>query len=321
MGGGLRKFWYPVAWSTEVTDKPVPVKVLGEPIVLWRADGEINAFYDLCIHRGTPLSLGWITDDGKQLVCGYHGWHYDAAGACTWIPSLPPGRSIPNKACAKVYRAEEKYGLIWVCVDEPVTGIPDFPPEMNDASYMPRPFRDGYWKCNAARFIENMMDTSHFAWVHTDIFGTREKPVVTPTTITMTEWGMEFEFLEAIGPMVEPTKPHIRSYELTLPFMILFRTRQPDRPERDISWFVCNPISSKEMRWFIFGYANYEHPLGPERRNELGKIVNEQDRTVVEAQRPEELPLDLSEELHLRGPDSVAVEYRRRLRQMGVDWE
>jgi vanillate O-demethylase monooxygenase subunit len=36
----------------------------------------------------------------------------------------------------------------------------------------------------------------------------------------------------------------------------------------------------------------------------------------VEAQRPEELPLDLSEELHLRGPDRTAVEYRRRLREL-----
>jgi hypothetical protein len=32
------------------------------------------------------------------------------------------------------------------------------------------------------------------------------------------------------------------------------------------------------------------------------------------------LPLDLSEELHLRGPDTAAIEYRRRLRELGVDW-
>ena len=33
------------------------------------------------------------------------------------------------------------------------------------------------------------------------------------------------------------------------------------------------------------------------------------------------LPLDLAEELHLRGPDTPALEYRRRLKQLGVEWQ
>jgi hypothetical protein len=48
--------------------------------------------------------------------------------------------------------------------------------------------------------------------------------------------------------------------------------------------------------------------------------VTEQDRVIVEAQRPELLPLDLSEELHLRGTDAAAVEYRRALKRLGVEW-
>ena len=52
-------------------------------------------------------------------------------------------------------------------------------------------------------------------------------------------------------------------------------------------------------------------------RRVYNKLFFEQDRVIVEAQRPEELPLDLSEELHLRGPDSTALEYRRRLRELG----
>jgi hypothetical protein len=46
--------------------------------------------------------------------------------------------------------------------------------------------------------------------------------------------------------------------------------------------------------------------------------VIEQDRRMVEAQRPEELPLDLSAELHLKGTDSAAVEYRRSLARLGL---
>jgi phenylpropionate dioxygenase-like ring-hydroxylating dioxygenase large terminal subunit len=43
-----------------------------------------------------------------------------------------------------------------------------------------------------------------------------------------------------------------------------------------------------------------------------------QDRAIVERQRPEELPLDLSEELHLSGPDAGTLQYRRMLGEIGV---
>jgi hypothetical protein len=39
----------------------------------------------------------------------------------------------------------------------------------------------------------------------------------------------------------------------------------------------------------------------------------EQDRPVVESQRPHEIPADLREELHLKVPDANAVAYRRLL--------
>ena len=59
----LADYWHPVAYSHEVTDKPVPVKLLGENIVVCRLGNVVSAFSDLCIHRGTPISLGWIEND------------------------------------------------------------------------------------------------------------------------------------------------------------------------------------------------------------------------------------------------------------------
>ena len=54
-------------------------------------------------------------------------------------------------------------------------------------------------------------------------------------------------------------------------------------------------------------------------RLEFLRTVVEQDRAIVENQRPEELPLDLAEELHIRGPDGIALAYRRMLWELGVD--
>ena len=62
----------------EITDKPVAAKLLDQPLVIWRSHRQIAAFYDLCIHRGTPLSLGRV--EKEQLVCAYHGWHYASNG-------------------------------------------------------------------------------------------------------------------------------------------------------------------------------------------------------------------------------------------------
>jgi phenylpropionate dioxygenase-like ring-hydroxylating dioxygenase large terminal subunit len=45
--------------------------------------------------------------------------------------------------------------------------------------------------------------------------------------------------------------------------------------------------------------------------------IFEEDRVMVESQRPELLPLDLQEELHLRS-DRVAIAYRSWLRQLGL---
>ena len=42
-----------------------------------------------------------------------------------------------------------------------------------------------------------------------------------------------------------------------------------------------------------------------------------QDSRVVESQRPEQVPFDLSEELHLKF-DAVAVAYRRAMNDLGL---
>jgi vanillate O-demethylase monooxygenase subunit len=39
---------------------------------------------------------------------------------------------------------------------------------------------------------------------------------------------------------------------------------------------------------------------------------------VVESQRPEELPIDLTQELHIRGVDRVSIDYRRWLGEIAL---
>ena len=93
----LRACWHPVGFASGFADEPVRVVLLGEPIVIWRdSAGAPHALRDLCIHRGTALSLGRVV--GDRLMCPYHGWQYGADGICALIPQLADPTRIPGKA-------------------------------------------------------------------------------------------------------------------------------------------------------------------------------------------------------------------------------
>ena len=157
----LRDYWHPVAFSEEIEeDKPLATTLLDERIVVCRLGGQPRAFYDLCIHRGTPLSLGWIEND--EIVCAYHGWSYNAEGKCTRIPSVPENHPIPRKACLTPYRCEEKHGIVWVCMSgNPRTPIADYP-EYHEDGYEVFVHDKDTWDCSSARAIENFFDLAHF---------------------------------------------------------------------------------------------------------------------------------------------------------------
>ena len=69
----MRRYWQPVALSAEVDERPLPVRVLGENLVLFRRpDRALGLLHRHCLHRGTSLEYGRIEESG--LRCCYHGW-------------------------------------------------------------------------------------------------------------------------------------------------------------------------------------------------------------------------------------------------------
>ena len=99
--------WHVVAYGPDLREgKPVPVRLLEEDIVLWRVGDKIHAWRDLCLHRGTRLSLGRV--ENETLICPYHGWTYNEEGQCIRFPAHP-NQKPPATAHVKVYQAQEKY--------------------------------------------------------------------------------------------------------------------------------------------------------------------------------------------------------------------
>jgi phenylpropionate dioxygenase-like ring-hydroxylating dioxygenase large terminal subunit len=198
----LRDFWHPVALSSDIQDKPVAARLLDVDIVLWRSRGGAVAFKDVCIHRGTPLSLGWIADD--QLVCPYHGWCYAANGAVTHIPALDGGRVI--KARAKQYHCTERYGLVFVCLGEPCHPLYEIP-EFDSSNFRTHIVGPVHWRAFAARSNENFMDDAHLPWVHDGSLGNRDKVSPIPRRKVIEEAnGFYFETHSEVASRLEPGK-------------------------------------------------------------------------------------------------------------------
>src|SRR5438552_474753 len=171
----MRNFWFPVMLSVELEDAPRRAVLLGEQLVLARMGGAVRCFPDLCVHRGTALSVGRI--EGGELRCAYHGWTYGPDGACTSIPARF-GSTIPRRAHLQPYLVDERYGLIWVClVERPIFPIPRFP-EFEDPDFKVVAGPVYEWKSSAHRRVENFVDFAHFAWVHDGVLGSHESPEV-----------------------------------------------------------------------------------------------------------------------------------------------
>src|SRR4051812_31279604 len=88
--------WLSLARDDEVGTRPMAVTAHGVPLVLWRpeAGAEPVVLADRCPHRLVPLSAA--TTVGNRLQCAYHGWQFEATGACADLPSqegAPPPRA------------------------------------------------------------------------------------------------------------------------------------------------------------------------------------------------------------------------------------
>ena len=312
----LREYWHAVAWSEEVTeDKIFSFTLLDEDVVVCRPGGKLAAFSDLCIHRGTPISLGTI--EGDKVVCCYHGWEYNAEGKCTRIPSLPSEHSIPKKARLETYQARDRYGLVWVCMsDTPRAPIPECP-LFEDPDYQ-GVFRNRWiWKASAARSTENFFDQAHFAFVHDGVLGSRDEPEVGDTTIERD--GEALNFWVDVPADKTHAVPYVRNYRVFRPFTIYQKKEVPDGGIESYM-NICTPNSADRTTRFMMIVRNFNPEEGEAKSIEnFSNLVTEQDRVIVERQRPEELPLDLSEELHVKGPDSIAIAYRRFMKELGVE--
>ena len=319
----LRDFWHPVAFSADLSDKPIHADLAGEPLVLWRGNGGVRAMSDLCVHRGTALSLGWVS--GGELVCPYHGCRYGADGRCVAIPQLADPTRVPAKAKVPAHRALERYGIVWAALGEPRWPLPEVP-ELEDSSWATVQAGPYSWECDAARQVENFTDFGHFPFVHPGLLGDPDRPVV-PRHEVRTEGNvLHYAIVRPEAPNSddfpvfanEQSGPPQRqsTYELHLPYTIVLRLGWGGTRGM-IYFFASQPVSADRCAGYVVIGRNYNFEQPGRVLREFEDTIFGQDQVVVESQRPERVPFDLADELHLKF-DAVAVSYRKAMRALGL---
>jgi phenylpropionate dioxygenase-like ring-hydroxylating dioxygenase large terminal subunit len=319
-----RACWHPVAFASEISDRPVHADLLGEPLVVWRgASGALRAMSDLCVHRGTALSLGWIK--GDELVCAYHGWRYGADGRCVAIPQKDDPTVVPAKARVRAFGVQERYGLVWVALDEPRWPLPEVP-ELETGDWMIVPAGPYRWHCDAGRQVENFTDFGHFPWVHPGLLGDPDRPVVPRHEVQADGHVLRYEIVRPEAPNSDDFPvfgndqagpPERRSrYELHLPYTIVLRLGWGGQRGM-VYFFASQPVAADRCAGYVVIGRNYNADQPDQVIRDFEDTIFGQDQVVVESQRPERVPFDLAAELHLRF-DAVAVAYRRAMRDLGL---
>jgi len=309
--------WHPVLRSTDVPEASIrPSKLLGEDLVIWRIHGDPKVWQDLCVHRGTRLSLGHL--EGDAIKCAYHGWTYNSDGECVRIPAHPDQRP-PSKARVRTYRCTERYGLIWACLGEPSADIPLFE-EWDDPAYR-KIFCGPYaYKASPTRAVENFLDVAHFPFVHGGLLGDEAHAEIMDYDVTTGPEGVVAKNVRVWQPDPDGTgrgKDVNYTYEVLRPFSARF-SKATDEGNFAIQLNVTPVDELNSVAWMCIALDYAPDTPDSELKSFQDRITG-QDIPVVESQRPELLPLDLQAELHLRS-DRIAVAYRKWLSQLGLSF-
>jgi phenylpropionate dioxygenase-like ring-hydroxylating dioxygenase large terminal subunit len=306
----LTNLWYGIEFSKDISSTPKKLRVLNQKLVAYRkANGKPVLMQDICPRCGASLTLGKIV--GDNLVCAKDGVSVGSDGMVPNQPSL----------YVDAYPCEDRYGWLWGFMgDLPESErnpIPELP-YLNDHQTYAHIYGNFQWNAFYARVLENGVDASHTPFVHGGSFGNPDEPEIeeyevehpvptsTRATIHLTPQPSKglWRFLykakrEPVRTVVQWWLPNISLLEVHIPLgdLIIFNAHVPIDDHTTVSKYVA-------LRTFFKGaWANKDS------HRRVLNIFN-QDKAVVEAQRPELLPYDIGEELHVKS-DAVQIEFRR----------
>jgi len=313
----LLKDWYVICRKDEIDENKILLKyVFDQEIIIWKKKERIMAWENLCIHRGSRLSLGSINNG--ILKCAYHGWEYNQDAQCVKIPSQPDIK-IPKKACVKSYKVIEKMNMVWINLSKEVNDFVNIK-EFNESNFNHVASGPYIMNASAPRAIENFLDVAHFPFVHENHLGVKDKPMIDDYDVVSSNKGIHASNVKIFQPNPDGTNKSgevIYDYHVHSPFVASLG-KDVSKNERFVLVFYVTPISETESMIYTLTLMNFGK-LDDKIVRDYQDFITAQDVPIVESQRPELLPMDLQEELSIRS-DKISIAYRRYLKKMNISF-
>ena len=174
------KDWLCVARADEIENPGdyMTVQVMDERVILARdAERRINAFSNVCRHRGVAVAQGSGHTD--IFTCPYHSWTYDLTGQLIAAPYMDKAEKFDVKSCRLHPVGVDLWaGWVFINFDPAARPLADFVARL-DADYgflrqgelrLAAKFRAEV-DCNWKFFQENDSDFYHVYTTHTETFG------------------------------------------------------------------------------------------------------------------------------------------------------
>ncbi|MDD4692210.1 aromatic ring-hydroxylating oxygenase subunit alpha [Eubacterium aggregans] len=312
----IKNKWYAILSSREVKKgKLTGVKRLGEQLVFFRnTQGDIQCIADKCCHRGASIAAGWHC--GDTVACPFHGIEYDGMGRVTKIPANGKNTPVPDYYQVSAYPVQEAHDLIWLWYgdDEPTTFELPFFNELEGMTFSE--IRDP-WDTHYSRCIENQLDAVHVPFVHHNTIGRGNKTLVDGPKVIYDDDTLTFYVHNEVDDgRTIPLRPDA---EVDYKKWFSLQFRYPNIWQNRISplmrvFAAFAPIDKEHTMVYVRYYqrlirAPLLHKAVDLSGKLFSKIVLNQDRRVVETQRPLKSEYVMDE--HLIPGDSPIIEYRR----------
>ena len=308
----MRHSWFPVARSADLVagGKPEAAVLLGVQLVVYR-DGNGNAAVASrrCPHRGADLSIGEVHE--SSIGCPYHGWQFSSGdGLCVRVPSIEDQGKIPPKARLKTFPVEERYGLVWTALEDPIEPLYQLPEwEAEEFVWLQADPLDS--PVGVAVTVENFRDVAHFPFVHKVSMGPTPE-VVEPLKVTRdgSHVWMTRELNAGTGEWADDGDATMK-YHCVAPGLSSITYDYEQFGRRVVAGFPC-PISFEHVKIF-WGVANAVDYSGAtlEHNLHIEEVVYLEDIPIVENLQPREVPWDAEVEEFSAPADIFTLNYRR----------
>ena len=269
-------------WQLACHDSDLPetgdmhtLEVAGNPLLLVRDEaGEINAFYNVCRHRGGPVAVKKGTT--SVLMCQYHGWTYLLDGSLRGVPQFRKVELFDKKDFGlKEVNHEQWEGLQFVCLDDDLPPPSHFldgiarqiaPIELSDFQFVET--QSYTIDCNWKVYVDNFLEGYHIPIVHPELAKLLDYRDY--RTDTYDWYSLQHSRLQE-GENLYKSKDGKAYYYYIFPNIMLnilpnrlqtnvVRPLSPDRTEVIFNYYYLNP-ESDDMRQLIDDDISYSHDI------------------------------------------------------------